>query len=359
MSDRENEPQAPVADRRLDWVDGAKGVGIALVIYGHAISGMRDAGLLSFGGGWVASGYFIYTFHMPLFFFLSGLFVRRRAARPQATFLRSLLVDLGWPYLVWALICALSMALAARYANRPVEHWSFMELVAVLWRPPGYMWFLFALIAYHLATYYLLRWLGKWALLVISVCAYTLPVAREADPKILWIGLHFFLFYAAGVCTGPEIGRSLALIKRPAPAGIGVAAVWAAASAWAYSHGAYYWAPTVLTAAVAGSALVLIPLARLRNVSPILIYLGRRSLPLYLMHVLFISGARIALDKLLGVHEVALILPVLLLVGFSGPLLVFETADRIGLTRIAGLGPSVRRVDGKRMRSVEGQVPAV
>lgn len=44
---------------RIEYIDLAKGVGIILVVIGHSISGI---------------GYkFIYSFHMPLFFFLSGM----------------------------------------------------------------------------------------------------------------------------------------------------------------------------------------------------------------------------------------------------------------------------------------------
>lgn len=47
-----------IADR-IEWVDVAKGIGIILVILGHTIT--------------LAYSYPIYAFHMPLFFFLSGL----------------------------------------------------------------------------------------------------------------------------------------------------------------------------------------------------------------------------------------------------------------------------------------------
>jgi fucose 4-O-acetylase-like acetyltransferase len=50
-------------DKRIEWVDTAKGIGILLVILGHTI-------LLPF------ISVPIYAFHMPLFFLLSGLFIK-------------------------------------------------------------------------------------------------------------------------------------------------------------------------------------------------------------------------------------------------------------------------------------------
>ncbi len=51
--------------KRLDFIDIAKGIGIILVVTGHLLP--------------VAAGLhvLIYSFHMPLFFFLSGFFLRQ------------------------------------------------------------------------------------------------------------------------------------------------------------------------------------------------------------------------------------------------------------------------------------------
>ena len=58
---------------RFDAIDSAKGIGIILVVFGHAWRGAFGAGLIPntvlFGA--IDAG--IYAFHMPLFFFLSGL----------------------------------------------------------------------------------------------------------------------------------------------------------------------------------------------------------------------------------------------------------------------------------------------
>ena len=50
---------------RENWVDIAKGIGIILVVMGHACCPVLPHGI-------------IYSFHMPFFFFLSGLFICRQ-----------------------------------------------------------------------------------------------------------------------------------------------------------------------------------------------------------------------------------------------------------------------------------------
>ena len=90
-------PHAAPAAGRLPWVDVGKGIGILLVVYGHATGGLISARLLSGDGLAAASFYAIYTFHMPLFFFLSGLFVPKRIARDRLGFAVNLLKTIVYP----------------------------------------------------------------------------------------------------------------------------------------------------------------------------------------------------------------------------------------------------------------------
>jgi len=62
----------------LERIDSAKGVGIVLVVIGHAWRGLQTAGLIDNPALYGRIDTAIYAFHMPLVFFLSGL-VRERA----------------------------------------------------------------------------------------------------------------------------------------------------------------------------------------------------------------------------------------------------------------------------------------
>lgn len=66
-----------VMNTRIGWIDIAKGVGIILVVFGHVLVGMRAAGLGSENPWMINSQNIVYSFHMPLFFFLAGLNVDR------------------------------------------------------------------------------------------------------------------------------------------------------------------------------------------------------------------------------------------------------------------------------------------
>lgn len=76
------------AQFRLDWVDVARGIGIIAVVAGHVWTRgpMRDA---------------IYSFHMPLFFLLSGMLSR---PHPVGAFTRRQLLSQMRPYAIYLLL---------------------------------------------------------------------------------------------------------------------------------------------------------------------------------------------------------------------------------------------------------------
>lgn len=83
---------------RIEYIDIAKGIGIVLVIVGHVVWGgnypMKGAESIS---------NFIYSFHMPLFFIISGLCIKdsKELAKPV---LKKMARAYLLPYVVWSVI---------------------------------------------------------------------------------------------------------------------------------------------------------------------------------------------------------------------------------------------------------------
>ena len=76
---------------RFSWIDIARGIGIILVIYAHTLGshGFR---------------YLIYSFHMPLFFFLSGLVFHSRKNERYVVSLKKDIKRIIIPYFIFAFI---------------------------------------------------------------------------------------------------------------------------------------------------------------------------------------------------------------------------------------------------------------
>ena len=76
---------------RIGYVDIAKIAGMFLIVYGHILRGGRVT-------TW------IYTFHVPLFFFLSGVTFHENVRQAFGYFIRKKAKCLLVPFLVWSLI---------------------------------------------------------------------------------------------------------------------------------------------------------------------------------------------------------------------------------------------------------------
>jgi fucose 4-O-acetylase-like acetyltransferase len=71
--DKKKEDITDMGKKRLEWIDVLKGITIYLVIIGHVIqygNGKTYLDTESFWDNYIFQ--FIYSFHMPLFIFLSG-----------------------------------------------------------------------------------------------------------------------------------------------------------------------------------------------------------------------------------------------------------------------------------------------
>lgn len=82
---------------RIEWVDQVKGIGILLMIYAHNFPIIED---------------YIYTFHMPLFFFIAGMF-HPKTFNKGAILRRAKTILI--PYFFWSICLFLFWWLIGRY----------------------------------------------------------------------------------------------------------------------------------------------------------------------------------------------------------------------------------------------------
>ncbi|HDY8515303.1 TPA: acyltransferase family protein, partial [Klebsiella pneumoniae] len=86
------------------WVDYAKALGIILVVAGHVNRGLYSSGIYISKQFYTLFDSVIYTFHMPLFFFLSGLFfVKSIGGKGKRAFLINKFDTIFYPYVLWSL----------------------------------------------------------------------------------------------------------------------------------------------------------------------------------------------------------------------------------------------------------------
>ncbi len=315
---------------RNPLLDYAKGVGILLVVYGHVARGVFNAGLPMDRALYSLVDSVIYSFHMPLFFFLSGiLFLASLEKRGYLGMMRGKLSTVLYPYVLWSLIQGGIEFGLSSYTNGTV---TLGEVFALLWRPRAQFWFLYVLFGIFLFAGLLYRkptppWTG--AVLVLALVLY-LTGYSPADIYLLNALPHWFVYFALGVSGAFLLDwiaspRYLLLAVAAAVFGLGQ---WGVHTLPALSSASY--APALdLALAVLGIVFVLALSQRFAAWNwGWLAHIGRHSMEIYLIHILASSGARIGLQKLLGVTDAGAHLLVGTLFGVAVPLLLVVYARR-------------------------------
>lgn len=128
--------------QRIEYIDIAKGIGILLVYIGHCSKGTPDISSLI---EW------IYAFHMPLFFFISGLLFPNKKIS-AITFYRNKFASLVIPYILFSII---------HYSLFKVFHMP-AGAVGILLRGWGTnaLWFIPILLLANIAHYHIIN--GDW-----------------------------------------------------------------------------------------------------------------------------------------------------------------------------------------------------
>lgn len=137
--------------KRLYYIDCLKGFATLLVVLGHIFDGYIRAGYFSRYRDIMSSGYnLIYSFHMALFFLISG-FVYRKAYFTESGTVKNTLKKQTYNvlviYLVFSILFGLFKIVMGRYTNSDTT----LVDVLLIWVKPIYpYWYLYTLIFYYL-----------------------------------------------------------------------------------------------------------------------------------------------------------------------------------------------------------------
>jgi fucose 4-O-acetylase-like acetyltransferase len=327
--------------QRIDWIDFAKGIGIILVVVGHAGRGLSNAGIPDEGGLLPLIDHAIYAFHMPLFFVLAGVTF---GMRPPVN-IQPALIKRSWrifyALVVWTYAFLFMQALAGDASNAGTT-W---ENVLVWPLPPfAHFWFLWALLL-NMVVFAVLRLALRPTMSDLKFWSVAFAATGVANfivsmPDALIPFLTPALNYSLAFAVGGLIGASSLIRTVPSWPVATLAAASFALCLWTW----VYISPS-LHYVMGGSFLALlliVPLVTLSNRygqskwARFLVFLGMISLAIYVMHTMFSALIRIVLLKG-GTDDLTLHLVLGISIGIIGPLLVYLGARRFGLLRIAGL----------------------
>ncbi len=322
----------------LHAVDTAKGIAILFVVFGHAWRGSYDAGLIADAALFELIDRLVYAWHIPVFFFLSGLHFLDVVTRSTTkSFLESRVLRLLWPMVLWTWIFFLVKLLAGGSANSPV---SMADFPVVPLPPYEHLWFLWALFLVQVVCFGLamigLKLLKPKGIQiffgVVAVSAAVLVPLVSVPSQLFGAAVGHLTYFAAGIAIG-----HLAYMRPPRwlVAAAGVTAVLLLVGIGQRWPDAFQSLDLVLAICVLISAIdpgkdkPVLLLSVLR-------YLGQASMAIYVAHTIFSAAFRILLVSF-GITSLPLYLVVAVLVGTVGPLLMLWGAQRLRVAKAVGL----------------------
>lgn len=133
--------------KRISWVDNSKCIACILVVLGHLLQGLTQAGILD--SSLIMYGYFektIYYFHVPLFFVCSGYLhqdkIKNNSYNHKEYLLRKI-VNLGIPYLLFSCLTWILKRLFENSVNDSIKE---SLISCLLINPLQHFWFLYCLL---------------------------------------------------------------------------------------------------------------------------------------------------------------------------------------------------------------------
>jgi fucose 4-O-acetylase-like acetyltransferase len=317
---------------RTHWVDHAKAIGIILVVYGHVARGLFSSNIDTPEPFYTLMDQVIYSFHMPLFFFLSGLFFIQSLDRKGAGKLVLGKIDtILYPYVIWSLIQGGIEVVLSQHANGSVTR---AEVLAVLWQPRAQFWFLYALFfvfAFSSLLYWAFSTRRHVLIFAVSVLLYLFP-----PPFSHYIIPNFIVGHLVFFCLGIVVASH---VKVERFSSLNMLLFFTAAflaGQWLFHRG------FALPLADRGPALLALTFISIFFVLSLaaylaqkklkfLAYIGASSMAIYLMHILAGSGTRVVLSKLFNIESFAIHLIIGCMAGILGPLLAVAVIRKLNI----------------------------
>jgi len=321
-------------ERFAIW-DIAKAIGIVLVVYGHCVRGLITGGIAPPSPWLSAFDYAIYTFHMPLFFVISGLFVRTSMAKGPAKFWRNRLLTIAYPYIFWSLLQgSMQLVLAGSgAANTAITPY---RLLSILWYPISPFWFLHALF-FATVFAYLTRSMNPVIPLICAGIAFV--VSYNFMPIVMEDIAYGTLYFCLGMCIQHWRHDPSVIATKTSPFFLWLAFVAVSAVGYIVDLPERLWFPSAIVGMVALAATSA-SLGKHAHISRWLSQIGQASMAIYVMHILALGAARTLLVHALGISSLATLIPACTFFGIALPFVLQYLTNALGISKFIGLPSS-------------------
>ncbi|MFT3825511.1 MAG: acyltransferase [Chitinophagaceae bacterium] len=333
---------------RFPWVDYARGICIILVVYRHVFEGLIWVGEGSYSYPVLKYfNIFFFSFRMPLFFIVSGIFLGGSLVRKGiGSYVGNRFRNILYPLLIWG---SLQVTLQLFFNGYVTAKRSPMDYLSLLIDPRKIeqFWYLNALFCVSV-LYALIKHYGRFKpaqQLMLGIFMYA--IAGYCHTHHIFIGflldvLFFYMFFAIGdmasdIVLNPknyELFSSWKLLLAILPFFVLIQHYFTGLNLQKQDdYFVQFQRPEIFAlAALTGGAFILnlsFILQRI-NVLKFLRVIGYHSLYIYVMHLTITAALRIVLTRVFHIENIPFLLIVSIIIGVLLPIILYNMAERAG-----------------------------
>ena len=349
-------PQKTLGDSRYAWIDYAKGICIILVTFRHVQEGLHPAGEEYLYPGLKFADVFFFSFRMPLFFIISGIFLAGALRKKSVNdYISGRFKTLVWPLILWGCIQITLQLLFKGYVNADRQPVDYLNLL-IRPREIEQFWYLHTLFLTG-SLYAILKVWGKFkmihqvflGILLYSITGYCRYNALFEHLFILDV-FFYYIFFAVGDYFGSIIldpknfkvfsSTKTFLIFTPLFVAL---ELYFTKINLEYGIGSGYRQPDyyvqnqmpalfLIVGLIGGAFLIHCSfLLQKMNVLKFIRVVGYYSLSIYVIHLAVTAGTRIFFREVLHYDNFVVLLIVSTILGIGVPIMVYNVTDRLGM----------------------------
>lgn len=322
-----------IHNRRMPWIDYAKAIAIVLVVYRHILIGFTRADI-DINRWLLVANEVVYTFRMPLFFILTGIFIRRSISkRGNQSFVRNKAITLLYPYFIWGGLQITIQIFLSGYINAN-RSWIDYAYLVIKPRAIDQFWFLYAM--FNTSVTFLLAfrlWNGhRIGLLLTGIVLHYLSTWL-VGVNVLYDITYYFLFIVVGDYVASLIFQEGFRKYFASGRMFFILLPFFVLSQWIWLHYGDVNVFAFATIALIGCALM-INLSFLLAHHQIFSYLrvlGYHSLYIYIMHVMVSAAVRVFLVQVVGVTHFTILFVLCLSLAVVLPVIAYNLLLKLGV----------------------------
>jgi fucose 4-O-acetylase-like acetyltransferase len=340
--------------KRLQWVDYLRGIAIILVVYHHVRIGIERSDIVV-PAALVKANMIFYSFRMPLFFMLSGIFINRSLLKKSASEIAGIKFEkLLYPYFIWVFIQISLQLVFVQFTNTSR---GFIDFTYAFYNPRylDQFWYLPAL--FNATMFYLLIKTklkpNAWQHLGVALALYfSSPYFQGISMMSDW--MEFYIFFAVGdtisklffkegtqkffnniwsfiLIIPVFIAAQLYYLKND----IGYTTLLTDVQSIRENYLSHVWGQTVFLFIAFVGCITMFKVAFLLQriqVFPFLRVMGYHSLQIYVMHVIIAGCTRILLFNYFGIANPYVLLFSSIAIGVLLPIVIYNLLikDNVG-----------------------------